>query len=150
MPGGDRSGPAGAGPRTGRGAGLCAGYPTPGYMNAGVEWSGYAGGFGRRSGFGRGFRFGRGRGGRVFGEGAWLGGGRGWRYRFWATGVPGWALTRVGHPAFGNWAGPWPSEPTAAEETELLLEQERILKKELRDVQQRIRTLDKARDQEKE
>lgn len=48
MPGGDRTGPAGAGPMTGRAAGYCAGYPVPVYMNP----------FGRR-GF---FRQGRGRG----------------------------------------------------------------------------------------
>ncbi len=33
MPGGDRTGPAGMGPMTGRAAGICAGYPVPGYMN---------------------------------------------------------------------------------------------------------------------
>ena len=30
MPWGDRSGPAGMGPRTGRGAGFCGGYDRPG------------------------------------------------------------------------------------------------------------------------
>ena len=33
MPGGDRTGPAGLGPMTGRAAGSCAGYTAPGYMN---------------------------------------------------------------------------------------------------------------------
>ena len=33
MPRGDGSGPAGMGPMTGRAAGFCAGYNTPGYMN---------------------------------------------------------------------------------------------------------------------
>ena len=33
MPAGDGTGPAGMGPMTGRAAGFCAGYPTPGYMN---------------------------------------------------------------------------------------------------------------------
>jgi len=33
MPGGDRTGPAGMGPMTGRAAGYCAGYPVPGFMN---------------------------------------------------------------------------------------------------------------------
>ena len=33
MPRGDRTGPAGMGPMTGRAAGYCAGYPAPGYMN---------------------------------------------------------------------------------------------------------------------
>ena len=33
MPGGDRTGPAGTGPMTGRRLGLCAGYGVPGYQN---------------------------------------------------------------------------------------------------------------------
>jgi len=33
MPLGDRTGPAGMEPMTGRAAGYCAGYPVPGYMN---------------------------------------------------------------------------------------------------------------------
>ena len=61
MPGGDRTGPMGAGPRTGRGMGYCSGYNLPGYTNPG---SGF------RSGFGC--------------------GGRGWPNRFYATSLPGW------------------------------------------------------------
>ena len=58
MPGGDRTGPWGLGPRTGRAAGYCAGYNIPGYANLR-----YSRGFGRGRGrgFGRGF-WGRGRG----------------------------------------------------------------------------------------
>jgi len=56
---------------TGRGAGYCAGYGVPGYANPV-----FGRGFGRSQGFG---------GSRGFG-----GGGRGWRHRFHATGVPGW------------------------------------------------------------
>lgn len=72
MPRGDRTGPMGQGPMTGRGAGYCAGFNAPGYANpvprAGL---GLRRGFGRGftnsptySGAGRGFRggFGRGRG----------------------------------------------------------------------------------------
>jgi len=33
MPAGDRTGPLGLGPMTGRAAGYCAGYPVPGLMN---------------------------------------------------------------------------------------------------------------------
>ena len=33
MPAGDRTGPLGMGPMTGRAAGYCAGYPVPGYAN---------------------------------------------------------------------------------------------------------------------
>jgi hypothetical protein len=66
MPRGDRTGPWGAGPMTGRAAGYCAGYPVPGYMNPAY---GYGRGFGR--GWGRGF-------GRGFGRGWGRGFGRGW------------------------------------------------------------------------
>ena len=46
MPGGNRTGPAGMGPMTGRAAGYCAGYPVPGYMNP------YGGGLGMGYGYG--------------------------------------------------------------------------------------------------
>jgi len=58
MPGGDRTGPGGLGPRTGRSLGYCAGYSTPGYTR-GVGWGG---GWGRGRGGGRGFGRGFGRG----------------------------------------------------------------------------------------
>ena len=64
MPGGDRTGPAGMGPMTGRAAGFCAGYSVPGYANP-------IGGRGLGSGGGRGFGFGR-------GLGLGFRGGRGW------------------------------------------------------------------------
>ena len=59
MPGGDRTGPMGMGPMTGRAAGFCAGYNIPGYMNPyggrgmgfGRAMGGRGGGFGRRGGF---------------------------------------------------------------------------------------------------
>jgi hypothetical protein len=53
MPKGDKTGPSGAGPMTGRGAGYCAGYPVPGYVN---PMGGYRPGWGRGRcrGFGRG------------------------------------------------------------------------------------------------
>jgi hypothetical protein len=57
MPWGDRTGPWGLGPMTGRAMGYCAGYPVPGFMNPG-PWFGSGRGFG----FGRGLGFGRGRG----------------------------------------------------------------------------------------
>lgn len=68
MPRGDRTGPLGMGPMTGRGAGLCGGYSNPGYMNSPG---------GRLGGSGRCFT--------VFG-----GRGRGFRNWFYATGLPGW------------------------------------------------------------
>ena len=51
MPRGDRTGPDGLGPMTGRAAGFCAGYAAPGYMNP-------VGGRGRGRGFGRGMGIG--------------------------------------------------------------------------------------------
>lgn len=64
MPWGDRTGPRGEGPMTGRALGYCAGYSTPGYTK------GYGMGLGR--GWGRGMGLGRGRG-RGYG-GWWRGG----------------------------------------------------------------------------
>lgn len=58
MPAGDRTGPWGMGPRTGRGFGYCSGYAAPGYMNPGPGM-----GFGR--GYGRGMGMGMGRGRRF-------------------------------------------------------------------------------------
>jgi hypothetical protein len=58
MPRGDRTGPEGMGPMTGRAAGHCAGTDRPGFTN----WWGPGRGF--RRGFGRGF----GRGGGRFGR----------------------------------------------------------------------------------
>ena len=91
MPRGDRTGPAGLGPRTGRAAGFCAGYQVAGFMNP----AGGRGGFGIGRGGGGGFGIGRGGGG-GFGIGR---GGRGWRNQFYATGLPGWARGAYGAPA---------------------------------------------------
>ena len=53
MPRGDKTGPDGLGPMTGRGAGYCAGYSVPGFMNPA---RGFGGGMARRGrGWGRGF-----------------------------------------------------------------------------------------------
>ncbi|MGQ9681473.1 MAG: DUF5320 domain-containing protein [Anaerolineae bacterium] len=69
MPRGDGTGPAGMGPRTGRGLGPCSGYPTPGSTNTGVGQRSLLGSFGRwvsglfpRLGLGRGQGLGRGMG----------------------------------------------------------------------------------------
>lgn len=53
MPRGDRTGPAGTGSQTGRAAGFCAGYNTPGFQNPGVV-RGAGLGAGRGGGFRRG------------------------------------------------------------------------------------------------
>ena len=65
MPGGDRRGPAGFGPMSGRRMGYCAGYEVPGFANWGP---GRGGGFGYGRGMGRGFGAGRGFG-RGYGRG---------------------------------------------------------------------------------
>lgn len=46
MPGGDRTGPLGRGPMTGRAAGFCSGFSGPGYANPG-SGRGWGRGFGR-------------------------------------------------------------------------------------------------------
>ena len=131
MPGGDRTGPAGMGPMTGRAAGYCAGYSVPGYMNPV---------------FGGGFR---GRGGGGFGYGRGRGGGRGWRNWYYATGMPGWQRAAYGYPAYGGGPYPYVPEPTAEDEQQMLKEEAEALKQELESIQDRISTLEKARDQEK-
>ena len=93
MPRGDRTGPAGFGPMTGRAAGFCAGYPLPGYMNptgAGAQAGVY--GYGRGGyGYGRSYavarpRYPGGFPGRGFGRG--FGGGR--RFRGPGSGFGRW------------------------------------------------------------
>jgi hypothetical protein len=95
MPGGDRTGPRGAGPRTGRGMGYCNGNDWPGFTNQGPNF---------RSWYGFGGR----------------GGGRGWRNRFYATGIPGWV------------------PPTTEQETADLKAQADWLKGQLDAIQKRI------------
>ena len=114
MPGGDGTGPMGAGPMTGRAAGYCAGYGTPGYANPirGRAWGGGRFGFG--AGAGRGF------------------GGRGWRNRFYATGVPGWA--RAG--GYAPYAYGPPASPEA--ELEMLQAQEKQLADTLENLRKRV------------
>ena len=132
MPGGDRTGPMGLGPMTGRGAGYCAGYSVPGYMNPV---------------FGRGFwGFGRGGGRGWFGRG----GGRGWRHMYNATGLPGWTGAGYGYPTYGAWPMPYGQELAPKAEMEMLKEQSEYLKSQLEDIQNRISTLEKAEAQEKE
>ena len=74
MPQGDRSGPMGMGPRTGRAAGYCAGHPAAGYANPLPGRGAYGGGGGR--------------------------GGRGHRNWYYATGLTGWQRAAQGwYPA---------------------------------------------------
>jgi len=54
MPMGDRTGPWGLGPRSGRGLGYCSGYHYPGFMNPSAGFL-FGRGVGRGFGRGRGF-----------------------------------------------------------------------------------------------
>jgi hypothetical protein len=68
MPLGDKTGPTGSGPMTGRRAGYCSGSGMPGYRNVYAGGRGFGFGFGRGRGFGGGFGGGFGRGfGRGYG-----------------------------------------------------------------------------------
>lgn len=51
MPRGDRTGPWGAGPRTGRGLGFCSGYDMPGFASP-APWGGRGRGYARSGGYG--------------------------------------------------------------------------------------------------
>lgn len=112
MPGGDRTGPMGLGPMTGRAGGYCAGFGMPGYMNPAP---------------GRGMGYGRGRGfrGRGFG-----GGGRGWRHWYYATGQPGWMR-------YGFNAAPYQNPDPEIEKQELL-HQAQALQSELDSIKKRL------------
>jgi len=114
MPRGDRTGPMGMGPMTGRAAGFCTGFGMPGYANA-VPGRG----FGMAFGGGRGFR------GHGFG-----GGGRGWRNWFYATGLPGWTPT-------GRYATPY-SSPDPELEKAALKNQQAALQSELDGIKERL------------
>jgi hypothetical protein len=115
MPGGDRTGPLGWGPMTGRAAGYCAGYPVPGYLNP-IPGGG---------------RFGAGRGGfpRGGGRGRAFGGGRGWG---WRSGLNGYTPYAPAYP-----------EPTAEEEKKFLQDEFASLEEALNAVRERISELEK-------
>jgi hypothetical protein len=123
MPRGDRTGPMGMGPMTGRAAGYCAGYPVPGFMN---------------------LTAGRGFGGRGRGRG------RGRRNRFYATGLFGWQRAAWGWPGFGpGWGyGPPSAAPVAPpdlsreEELDLLKRQAEGFANTLDEIKKRIAELE--------
>ncbi|MEA3346871.1 MAG: DUF5320 domain-containing protein [Candidatus Auribacterota bacterium] len=120
MPGGDRTGPAGMGPMTGRAAGYCAGYPVPGYTNP-VSGRGRGFGYGR----GRGYGWGRGRGGRQ----AWFGYGPAWGYPY-------------GDDLYH--ANPSASEFTPQQESEMLKREAKAMQDEINFINQRISELESA------
>ncbi len=118
MPRGDRTGPNGMGPMTGRGAGVCGGNANPGFMNAG---------YGRGMGGGRGGGFGRRCG---------CGGGRGNRNMVWATGLTG--RERAAFNPIQREDLPLPNAPFASPEQSLL-----ALKQQAEDLE---RSLDALRE----
>ncbi len=133
MPRGHGTGPMGFGPMTGRGAGYCAGFGVPGYMNPGWGW----------------FRWGRGLGRGLR---------RGWRHMYYATGLPGWARCSypgfwapVHHPGLAGSAesgGPAPYRWNVEDEIAFLQEQAGILQDELARIEERLEELSKERKNE--
>ena len=113
MPRGDRTGPMGTGAMTGRAAGYCAGFGVPGYLNP-IP--------------GRGF-------------GRWGGRGRGWRHRYYATGLPGWVWAGWGYglPAYGPLQQ---AQPSAEHELEALRAQAEFLESELGGLRKRMEELE--------
>lgn len=107
MPGGDRTGPLGQGPMTGGGRGYCAGYAGRGAWNT--------------PGFGRG----------SAPSAGWAGGGRGYRNRFYATGVP--------YSAYGREPGPM-LDPE--QEVSLLKAEAERLRSTLDGIEQRLERLE--------
>lgn len=113
MSGGDQTGPLGTGPMTGKGAGFCAGFNAPGYANP-MPRGGFGGGFGQ---------------GRAF-----LGGGRGWRRMFRATGLPGWMRFGLGG-----------TQPVP-DAKEVLRNQAQYLENQLQQVKERLSQLGEHKD----
>ena len=116
MPTGDRTGPFGQGPTTGRGAGYCAGFAAPGYMNASPgRFGGFGPGFGRGRGHGVGFGMGPGRG-------------RGMGYRWQAT-----------PPIY-----PYSSPYSPKDEAEMLSQQAQQLEAQLNEIKDRLAKLEET------
>ena len=117
MPFGDGTGPQGAGPMTGRALGYCAGFPNPGFAAGRGGWGGR--GYGRGAGFG--------------------GGGRGWRNRYWATGVPGWAVAQ-------NVAPIAPQPVSVENEADILKRQAEALSQSLEQINKRLEALESEKE----
>ena len=139
MPGGDGTGPMGAGPMTGRAAGYCAGYAVPGFTNpVPGRGFGFGGGRGWGRGGGRGFGWGRG-GGRGFGWGRGFGGG--------AAGYPAYAPDAA--PYAAAYAAPYApayAAPAVAPgvDLEALKAQAEYLENALADIRRRVEEIESA------
>jgi len=116
MPKGDRTGPAGMGPMTGRAAGYCTGAGAPGFASA-PGW----GAGGRGLGYGR-----------AFGYGPRRGWGRGWASYAYPVGV------YAPPPAEGLYAAPWEDVDT---QIAALQDQARWMKESLSQIEEQIKTL---------
>ncbi|MFW9829254.1 MAG: DUF5320 domain-containing protein [Candidatus Thorarchaeota archaeon] len=119
MPGGDRTGPRGLGPRTGRGLGYCAGYDTPGFTKGPGMWLGRGRGWG--IGYGRGFGYGR---------------DRGWGYRF--------PLYEPFYPAYPLRFVP---EVTSESQLSMLKQEKDYLESELNGISSAIKEISKKIDE---
>ncbi len=125
MPRGNGTGPAGMGPMSGRAAGYCAGFSTPGYANPVA---------GRGVGFG------------------WAGRGRGFRNQFYATGMPGWQRAATGYQAWGQppVSQPvYPAQPSKEQELDMLKAQAEQFQNGLDQVHSRISELEKESSKQK-
>lgn len=101
-------------------------------------------GLGSRTGRGAGYCAGYGVSGYAnsgFGRGR--GGGRGFRNRYYATGVPGWQVSDYRPGAYGYYP-----EPTAEQEKQYLKNEAESLKRELSNVEARIGTLEQNQSSE--
>ena len=126
MPAGNRTGPSGFGPKTGRAVGFCAGYSTPGYANP--------------------IR------GQFFGHFRGRGGGRGWRNQYYATGMPRWASGQY-HPDMNGYGYTRPTpvpEMNKEAEMKLLKEQAEFMQNEMSAIQDRIKELEALTSEQKD
>ena len=121
MPAGDKSGPLGRGPKTGRSMGYCGGNPGPGFVYPGPDF-GFGRGFGRGRGWGRGRGSGRGRFGGFLG---------------YPQELPFW--NHYGQAPSGS---DFP-QMSPEEELKYLKEEEEILSQDMKSLKKRIEELEK-------
>lgn len=107
---------------TGKSAGYGAGYGMPGYLNP-LPARGFCG-------WARG----------------WFDGGRGWRYCYWATGLPGWLRAKMGFLVRGGIfpVPPFAPELSSQQEAEILRQQVKALHEEIAVLNEQISILEKA------